>query len=126
MKEIKFGEPSKFTISKNVRGIRKFNKGEVEETLKNDRNIKTTKRRLNISRHQLLTVKDSNGIVTKDMEKVLRVAKKLYPNLYRHQDGQEDDDEDNDLLNLEVPIVTVKEIGKALKGMRRDKAGEMV
>ncbi len=47
---------------------------QIEETLKNGKSIKTTKRRLSVGKHQLFPLNDANGNVTKNMEDVLKVA----------------------------------------------------
>lgn len=49
---------------------------QIEETLKNDRRMKTTKRRLNII-HQFVCLKDVDDNITSKMEEVSRVPAKF-------------------------------------------------
>ncbi len=65
--EIELVELTIFFSNRKVSEIRKFIIENVEETLRNGRSLKTTKRRLGIGRYELFVLKDANGNVKTNM-----------------------------------------------------------
>lgn len=60
--------------------IPNYNTNMTEETLKNGRCMKKTKRRLVVGRHQLFALKAVNVGVTNNMWEAVRVAENFTPN----------------------------------------------
>lgn len=93
----------------------------IEETLINDRSLKTIRKRLDIVRHQLFAPKDANGHVITNMEKVVKVQKKFHSNLYSDQIDKEGKGGEGETMDLKVPIVTTNEVKNDLQGKNMGK-----
>ena len=120
--KIEAAELSKTINKKKNQDIRNFNMSKIEETLRNGGSMKNTKRRLDIGRSQMVSLRNANGEVINNRDEIIKIAEEFYKNLYDSEDRPVDVAQDQTNIAMPVPEVTIGEIRSALKGTKRGKA----
>ena len=121
--EIELAELSK-TINKEItQDIRKYNQSKIEDALKNGGSTKLIRRKLGTGRQQVFALKDSNGNIVSNRDGIIKVAEEFYTMLFQSnmRDAYNIANRNNETPG-EVPNVTLGEVRKGLKGMKRGKA----
>ena len=122
--EIELAELSKTINKQKTHDKRTYNLTKIEETLRTGGSIKKTRKILGTGKHQIYALKDADGIESNDRMYIVKIAEDFYIKLFsddEENDGNENGEERE--MNREVPVVSLEEIKKALKGMKRGKAG---
>ena len=120
--KIEAAELSKIINKKKTEDIRKFNMTKIEETLRNGRSMKATKRMLGIGKSQMFSLRNSNGEVTNNRDEIIKVAEKFYTDLYSSDDRPNNVNQEEVNIDTPVPAVTVEEVRTAIRHAKRGKA----
>ncbi|XP_049267523.1 probable RNA-directed DNA polymerase from transposon BS [Rhipicephalus sanguineus] len=121
--KIELAELSKLINRRKVADIRKYNMERIEHALKNGRSLKATKTKLCIGKNQMYALRDKDGKVTTNMDRIVEVAEEFYRDLYSSRDSQDDNVRSSNIPEeSDIPPVLTGEVKKALKGMQRGKA----
>ena len=80
--QIKFTELSKLINKKNVRDIRNYNVGKIEEAVKYGRSIKSVRRKLGIGQGKMYALKDKHGNIISNFDDIVKAAEEFYTDLY--------------------------------------------
>ncbi|KAK8777926.1 hypothetical protein V5799_020732 [Amblyomma americanum] len=119
---IEVTELSKLINKRKVADIRKFNMERIEHAVKNGGSLKTVKRKLGLGKNHIYALRDKQGNVISNMDKIVNVAEEFYTDLYSSQCNQSVNEKDSSAQQCVIPPVTKDEVMKALEAMKRGKA----
>lgn len=111
------------TISKLQREeLRRHNADVVENAAKQGKSLKAAKRKLGDGKHQFTGIKERDGTITKDRERILERAKEFYEELYSTTRNGPIDTSFLTPRLQDVPAITKAEVEHAICQMKKGKA----
>ena len=119
---IELAELSKLINRCKTADIRKYNMERIEHAVKNGGSLKAVKRRLGMGKNQMYALKDKQGNVITNRDKIVAVAEEFYRDLYSSRDIQGNTERGSSSEELDIPPVTTEEVKKALNAMQGGKS----
>ena len=122
--KIEYSELCK-TIRKNIRqDIRKYNTNQIENTIKTNKNMKIMRRNLNTGRDQILNIREKDGNITSDPNKITKCFHELFTEIFKEtiKSTPNHYNKDQQNVNNPIPDITPSEIQEAMEKMKNGKA----
>ena len=127
--KVEFAELNKLVSKKQREDIRKYNLTTIQQTIEQGKGFKSAKKKLCIGKTQMTALKEEDGSVTRNRDRIVERAKQFYEKLYSSdQDSNTiDDSEELNKLNsslhpLPVPEIAADEIEHTIHQLKRGKA----
>ncbi|XP_072401100.1 uncharacterized protein [Diabrotica undecimpunctata] len=114
-------------MSKAVRrDIRKFKHHKIVQTIEQNRSIKVMRQKMATSRKEIFQLRNKEGEVTTDRQKILEIVEEFYTILYTNQTNNNVNEDGRQKVqnqgSEDIPEITQDEIQYALKKMKNNKA----
>lgn len=118
IEEAKFRELNKLVRKKVTDDVRKYNTNLIKVTIENNKSMKKAKRTVSVGNHIISSIKRQDGSITSNKVEIVEVFKDFFQELYSS-------DRINQVNMItpqeEVAIVTVAEVLRAIKFMKKGK-----
>ena len=112
--KIELVELSKLINRRKVADIRKYNMERIEQAVKSGRSLKATKANLCIGKNRMYALREKEGNVITNMDRIVEVAEEFYRELYRSRNNQDDIVRNNSPEEFDILRVTTGEVRKDL------------
>uniref|UniRef100_A0A6G5A9S4 Putative endonuclease-reverse transcriptase n=1 Tax=Rhipicephalus microplus TaxID=6941 RepID=A0A6G5A9S4_RHIMP len=120
--KIELAELSKLINRRKVFDVRRYNMERIEHALKNGGSVKAVKRKLGIGKNRMYALRDKEGKITTNMDRIVKIAEEFYRDLYSSRDNHDLNTIRTSSNPDDTPPVMIEEVRKALESMQRGKA----
>uniref|UniRef100_A0A6G5A9L5 Putative endonuclease-reverse transcriptase n=1 Tax=Rhipicephalus microplus TaxID=6941 RepID=A0A6G5A9L5_RHIMP len=120
--KIELAELSKLINRRKVCDVRRYNMERIEHALKNGGSVKAVKRKLWIGKRRMYALRNKEGKITTNMDRIVKIAEEFYRDLYSSRDNHNLNTIKTSSNPDDTPPGMIEEVRKALEGMHRGKA----